>query len=519
MAGIAGIFGNTTREVIEKMLSTIKHRGPDSNRIYQEKQLVAGVVDANLNGNANNGFEENDEEVKAKPGERASPSLPLLVLPQATQPRAFAKEGDIALFFDGEIYNKRSDGVSDAKVALDLYKKYGQTFPAYLEGVFACAVSDGSDVLLARDAVGVRPLYWGQTEEGALCFASEMKSLVGIAEDVWELRPATTYSSNVGIAGYLPRYPEVAIPDSPQEAAKKLREYLFRAVERRLEDGAVGGFLLSGGLDSSIIATIANELKPGLPAFTVGVKGAPDEGNAVIMAQHLGIEHHIYNFGLEEIIELVPKAVRSLESFDEDCISGAIANLFASSLASNFTNCILSGEGGDELFGGYHLLKELPSEDERLKMMGRLIDVAYNTALQRLDRAMMANSINYRTPFIDTEVVAFSQHIPVQWKIHRSDGRLIEKWLLREAFKDMLPNEIYSREKLRFSGGTGIDGLMDKAAKRKLLPDGFFSEESRYTATGYRLNTPKELWYYRLFKENFPLPAFEKLVGRWDPNK
>jgi asparagine synthase (glutamine-hydrolysing) len=281
----------------------------------------------------------------------------------------------------------------------------------------------------------------------------------------------------------------------------------------------VGGLLLSGGLDSSIIAAIANELKPGILAFTVGVENAPDLKNAEIMAKHLGIEHYIYNFDIEEIIELVPTAVRSLESFDEDCISGAIANLFASSLTSNFTNCILSGEGGDELFGGYHLLKELPTEDERLKMMGSLIDVAYNTALQRLDRAMMANSINYRTPFIDTEVIAFALQLPVQWKVHdNGKGRLIEKWLLREAFKDMLPTEIYTREKLRFSGGTGTDNLMDEATEDKLA-DGEFNEESCYTAGGYRLSTPKEMWYYKLYKENFPTLAFEKLVGRWDPNK
>jgi len=376
MAGIAGASGEVTRrEIIKEMLNTLKHRGPDSSIIYKEGRLAAGIVAPNLSESRGNGF---------------------------------AKAGDIAVFFDGDIYNKRRKGKSDAEVVLGLYGKYGRTFPAYLEGMFACVVSDGSDVLLARDAVGVRPLYWGETREGDLCFASEMKALVGIATDVWELRPATTYSSNDGVAGYIPRYPEVIVPGSPQEAANKLREYLFRAVERRLEDEAVGGMLLSGGLDSSIIAAIANELRSGIPAFTVGVNDAPDLKNAIIMAEHLGIEHHIHNFGVKDIVDLVPEAVRSLESFDEDCISGAIANLFASSLASRYTNCILSGEGGDELYGGYHLLKQLPTEDQRLKMMGHLIDIAYNTALQRLDRAMMANGINYRTPFIDTEMIAFS---------------------------------------------------------------------------------------------------------------
>ena len=471
---------------MKKMLNTLGHRGPDSNRICQREQLAAGVVASDLGEARGDGY---------------------------------AEAGDIVVFFDGEIYNERCDGRSDAGVVLDLYREYGRTFPAHLAGVFACVVHDGSKVLLARDAVGVRPLYWGKTEEGNLCFASELKALVGIATDVWELRPATTYCSSAGIAGYIPSYPETAIPDSPKAAVKKLRDNLFRAVERRLQDGAVGGMLLSGGLDSSIIAAIANELRPGIPAFTVGAKGAPDVKNAIIMAEHLGVEHHIHYFKAEDIVKLVPEAVKSLESFDEDCISGAIANLFASSLASKHTNCILSGEGGDELFGGYHLLKQLPTEDERLKMMGHLIDVAYNTALQRLDRAMMANSINYRTPFIDTEMIAFSLQIPVSWKIHSNgDGKLIEKWLLREAFRDMLPEKIYRREKLRFSGGTGVDDVIDSLLQDEVRSREF-DKKSRHTDTGYRLNTSRELLYYRLFKEDFPLPAFEKLIGRWDPSK
>ena len=487
IAGIAGIFGELGEEKsVEKMLNSLRHRGPDSSRIYRRGQLAAGVVASELGEACGDGY---------------------------------AEEDDIVVLFDGEIYNKRHNGMSDADIALDLYREYGRTFPSHLAGVFACAIHDGSKIILARDSVGVRPLYWGKTKEGNLCFASEMKALVGIAVDVWELRPATTYCSLAGIGEYLPSYPKIAIPDSPKDAAKKLRENLFQAVERRLEDGAVGGMLLSGGLDSSIIAAIANELRPGLLAFTVGTEGAPDVKNAIIMAEHLGIEHHIHYFKSEDIVKLVPEAVKRLESFDEDCISGAIANLFASSLASKHTNCILSGEGGDELFGGYHLLKQLPTEDERLKMMGYLIDVAYNTALQRLDRAMMANSINYRTPFIDTEMIAFALQIPVSWKIYSNgDGKLIEKWLLREAFRDMLPERIYMREKLRFSGGTGVDDVIDSLLQDEIEACGI-DREPYHTDAGYNLNTPKELLYYTLFKRDYPLPAFERLIGRWDPGK
>jgi len=487
MAGIAGVLGNTQQHrTTGGMLQAIEHRGPDTVRVHRTRQFGGGVRTSELSAARGDGF---------------------------------AREAEIAVLLDGDIYNARVDGLSDADVALGLYKKYSRTFASHLEGVFACAVCDGETVLLARDAVGVRPLYWGTTTAGDLCFASEAKALVGIAEDVAELPPATTYSSRTGLAGYLPRYPAVVMRETFEMAAEALRTRLTRAVARRLDDGAVGACLLSGGLDSSIIAAVARELGADMPLITVGMEGAPDLANARLMAGHLGMDHHVLLYDAEQIRRSVPRAVWALESFDEDCVSGAISNLFASAKAREFTNCILSGEGGDELFGGYHLLKDLPTESERLKMMDRLIEIAHNTAVQRLDRAMMANSINYRTPFIDTAVIAFALQIPVRWKIHDAGGgRLVEKYILREAFKDLLPETIYRREKLRLAAGTGTDNLMDAVADSEASADEF-SEASRTRAEGYTLNSSKELWYYKLFKEKFPAPCFERLVGRWDPEK
>jgi len=487
MAAVAGTFGaNGDRNLVERMLQTIRHRGPDRRTLRVQGSLIAGVGAADLSPARGNGF---------------------------------AQRGGIIVLFDGEIYNDRPRGASDAEVALNLYRRHGRSFAAYLHGAFACAVCSGDELLLARDAVGVRPMYWGTTGGGGLCFASEIKALVNVAEDAADLPPATTFSSRSGLAGYLARYPEVTVPTRFKDAVGELREKLTRAVQRRLDDGAVGACLLSGGLDSSIITCVAHKLGARMPLVTVGMAGADDVENARIVAEHLGMEHHVRLYDRDEIAESVRRAVWILESFDEDCVSGAIANLFASGKAREFTNCVLSGEGGDELFGGYHLLKELPTEAQRLGMMHRLIAVAYNTALQRLDRAMMGNGITYRTPFIDTEVIALARQLPVRWKIHQAqEGPSIEKYILREAFKDLLPDPIYRRSKLRFAAGTGTDDRMDEVAREKL--EGLeFNEHTRCTPGGYRINSPKELWYYQLFKRDFPGLQFEKLVGRWDPGK
>ena len=486
MAAIAGIMGaNPDRTLVNSMLAALQHRGPDTLRLHEQSSLCAGVGASTLSEARGDGFATSD---------------------------------GIAVLLDGDLYNARQDGQSDADVALDAFRKYGRSFASHLDGVFACAVQNGEELILARDSVGVRPLYFGKTSTGETCFASELKALRGTASEVSELLPATTYSSEHGMADYVPSLPPVRVPEAVDQAILALRRCVTEAVARRTEDGAVGAFLLSGGLDSSIIACVAGEIGLKIPAITVGMDGAPDLENAKLVAEHLGVEHIVRLYTADEIEALVPNAVFALESFDEDCVSGAISNLFASAEASKITNCILSGEGGDELFGGYHLLKELKTDTERLQMMQRLIAIAYNTAVQRLDRSMFGNSINYRTPFIDGEVIAFASQIPVSWKIHDVDGELIEKWILREAFKDLLPEKIYKRRKLRFSGGTGTDGVMDTIAEDKLL-SGEHAPDTKHSAAGYTLNSQKEIWYYRLFKKQFPAPCFERLVGRWDPGK
>ncbi|MBL7223429.1 MAG: hypothetical protein ISS72_06235, partial [Candidatus Brocadiae bacterium] len=175
MAGIAGIFGpKSSMEDVEQMLQTIAHRGLDEKSVHQAEQLSMAAGAPGLSAARGTGLARNDQAVVA---------------------------------FDGEIYNERMEGEADADVALTLHRTYGRAFAGHLQGVFACAIHDGDELLLARDAVGVRPMYWGPTAEGGVAFASEAKALVGVSDDVSELPPGTTWSSRSGLAGYVPQYP------------------------------------------------------------------------------------------------------------------------------------------------------------------------------------------------------------------------------------------------------------------------------------------------------------------------
>jgi asparagine synthase (glutamine-hydrolysing) len=487
MYGIAGITGKSvTDDQLLKMMNKIEHRGPDNTVI--RKLPAGGVGCCEL----------------------------FLSRPSTT---ALAGEEPLVLL-DGEIYNHLAEDRSAAEVVRELYLREGKACFSRLEGSFACVIIDGEETILARDEIGARPLIY-RTEGKSLSFASEAKGLLGCATEVEELPPGHYFSSREGLRrfpGFSPATPDF---DTPAQAAAILRELLIKAVGKMMADGTMHGVALSGGLDSSIIAAIAKTIDPKIMLFSTTIERYPskDLEFAKLMADFLNLEHHIYQITDQDITSLLPKIIYHLESFDEDCVSGAIANFYTSKMTSGFTNNILVGEGADELFGGYFAeLKEVGSEEEKEKIARRLVRIAYNTALRRLDRGWLSNSVNYRTPFLDQEVVAFSNKIPMALKVFqdRERGVEVEKWILREAFKGWLPAEITCRTKLRFAGGTGVDDLMDELTAPQVSAAEF--QACPRSETGMVLNSPKELYYYRLFREQFPA-GFEKLTVRWDPFK
>jgi len=420
--------------------------------------------------------------------------------------------------FDGELFNERSPGQNDLELFMEYYAKYGTDCFTHLEGSYSCAIVEPGEVILARDQVGARPLFYG-SKNGALYFSTEMKGLAEhIRFDIAELPPGHLFSTRDGEKRFQPFAPDVpAAGDDLQAAARTLRELVIEAVKKRMD--GVQAVSLSGGLDSSIVAAIAKQFNPDLLLFTVTIDSAPgpDLENAKLMADFLGLEHHIYRITDSDIVDFIPEAIWYLESFDEDCISGIISNYYVSKMAKAYTDSILVGEGADELFGGYRMVLKSPkvtSDEHREELARRLVDISYNTALRRLDRGWMANAVVYQTPYLDLSVVAFSQKIAMDWKIHGESQ--VEKFILREAFRDMLPEKIANREKLRFAMGVGTDDVMDDLIAKEIDPE----EITRRPQTAYGLPFAsfKEIYYYDEFLRLFP-PAYEKQTVRWDPFK
>lgn len=493
MASLAGIIyqngrinGNSNRQ-IGNMLKLMHHRGPDNSIVFtlRDNRGALGANEINLT--------------------------------QRTTRCTSFKEPPFILF-DGELDNDRPEGQSDIDLFAGYYKKHKNECFSHLNGSFVCAIVErDNEVILARDHVGARPLFFG-SNNGTFYFSSEMKGLVdNVKLNINELTPGNLYSTKNGMGVFKPFSVEVPEVSGIRETAEILRELLIGAVKRRME--GVEAISLSGGLDSSIVAIIAKEFNPEIKLFTSTVKNkpGPDLENAKLMAEFLGLEHHIYEITDSDINNFLPDAIWYMESFDEDCISGIISNFYTSRMVKEYSNMVLVGEGADELFGGYRMVLKNPkvkSSEQRERLAQKLLEISYNTALRRLDRGWMSNSVMYKTPFLDTKVVAFSKKIPMEFKIYGEDQ--VEKFILREAFRDLLPEKIANREKLRFAMGTGMDDVMDDIISSIIDPEEF--EKRPKAAYGLPFASFKELYYYDEFLRLFP-PAYEKQTVRWDPFK
>lgn len=355
------------------------------------------------------------------------------------------------------------------------------------------AVQNGS-FQLGRDLVGIAPLYYGRDAAGTLYWASEVKALLPFTRDAQYLPPGHTFDG-VTMRRYLPDPRGSQLTSPPQSIARELQLRLSQAVRQCIRGDEMSSWL-SGGLDSSAIAAVARQGVRRLRTFAVGLPDAPDLEWAQVVAQRIRSEHHEIQVGFDDMLAVLPDVIYHLESFDALLVRSSVLNYLAGRAAAEVSDATLSGEGGDELFAGYAYLKDLDPgqlDDELVDITGRL----HNTALQRVDRCAAAHGIVAHVPFLAPDVVNYAFRIPTAYKLR--DG--VEKWILREAVRDYLPEEVLTRTKAKFWEGAGVGDLLAQHAEERVSDRDFAAE--RALPNGWRLNTKEELMYYRIFRMRF----------------
>ena len=493
MCGIVAISGRGAKRhnaTVKTMLGRLFHRGPDDQGIFLDENVALGQQ-----------------------------RLSIIDVAHGHQP-IFAENRQKCIICNGEIYNHltlkrglprhRFHTDSDTESIIHLFEEEGKTAFPKLDGMFAFVLYDGQDVIVARDPLGIKPLYEGHKDDLVL-FASEIKALEGIADQIWEFPAGHYYSSDTGHIKYYDIPDNASCKRDIKTITTELRGKLTQAVKKRLMSDVPLGVFLSGGIDSSIIASVARRHFDRLNSFSVGMENSPDLMYARKVADFLGTDHHEYVYDQNEVIKILPEVIYHLESFDPALVRSAIPTFFVSRLASDYVKVILTGEGSDELFAGYRYFEDIDKEEYLHNESVRIISGLHNLNLQRVDRMTMAHSIEGRVPFLDLAFVEYALKIDPQLKMTSQDR--MEKWLLRKAFTGYLPDEVLWRTKMEFADGCGSALLLARYAEDEITDAEF--EAQRQPSEHLRLHSKEELLYFRIFQRYFNTLGIHKTVGKW----
>ncbi|KAK2980258.1 hypothetical protein RJ640_008926 [Escallonia rubra] len=541
MCGILAVFGcidssQAKRSRIIELSRRLRHRGPDwsglhcQNDCYLAHQRLA-IVDP------------------------ASGDQPL-----------YNEDKTVVVTVNGEIYNHRAlreklkshqfRTGSDCEVIAHLYEEYGEDFVDMLDGMFSFVLLDTRDksFIAARDAIGITPLYIGWGLDGSVWFASEMKALSDDCERFMTFLPGHIYSSKKGMdfqcclvlqelhtkyalhsrmlstgelrRWYNPSWFSEHIPSTPYDPLV-LRQAFEKAVVKRLMTDVPFGVLLSGGLDSSLVAAVASrylaeseaacQWGSQLHTFCIGLKGSPDLKAAREVADFLGTRHHEFYFTVQEGIDALEEVIYHIETYDVTTIRASTPMfLMSRKIKSLGVKMVISGEGSDEIFGGYLYFHKAPNKEEFHQETCQKIKGLHLYDCLRANKSTSAWGVEARVPFLDKEFISIAMGIDPEWKMIRPDLGRIEKWILRNAFDDeqkpYLPKHILYRQKEQFSDGVGyswIDGLKDHANQQvtdaMLINASFIFPEN--------IPTTKEAYYYRtIFEKFFPKNAARSTV-------
>lgn len=503
MCGIAGCIGKKDIETVNRMLDALPHRGPNDRGIH-------------INGNNVFGHTR----------------LSIVDVAGGHQPIT-VNGGNKGIICNGEIYNfleLREDLIhkypfrtrSDTEVILNLYQEKGPECVKDLDGMFAFAIFDDHDFMMARDPIGIKPLYYGYRENN-MYFTSELgaMTLAGV-DEVHEFPAGHYFTPKSGFVKYyrIPNIQDHILTDI-EETSRLIRETFIHAVKKRLlsdPEVPVGSFC-SGGLDSSLVAAIAAEEIPHLHTFVVGMedeKGdvSDDIKAARIAADHIGSTHHELLFTEEEYYEALPIVIKKLESYDPSLVRCAVPCYFTCKIAADYVTVVLTGEGADELFTGYHYMKHFPFDKLNMEAK-RCIGNLHNINLQRADRMGMLFSLELRVPYLDEAMVDLSMKIPPELKIRDHRGAKIEKWILRNAFADTgyLPEEILWRYKVQYTQGAGCESLGEKLAHQEMSEEEF--ERIKAENPNATINSREAAYYFKIFRRFHPQNSILGSIGIW----
>jgi len=508
MSGLLAVIGKgKDPQLVKELSSRMSHRGPDESDLH---------------------IMENGSII-------CHESLSIIDLQSGKQPIQGTNKA--WMVHDGEIYNYQElkDTVlkehtfrtkSDSEVIVHLYEEFGYKFCNMLDGDFAFVIIDGDNYIAARDAVGVKPLYYGLDERGRIYFSSEMKSIADQCKSFSTFPPGHYYTGKTGFVKYYnPEYEDHSNANKSLDL-DLVRESLIDATRKRLMSEVPVGVLLSGGLDSSLTSAIASRILKDngqkLHSFSIGLDAnSPDNAVARKAAEFLGTEHHEIHFTVEEGVSILEKVIYHIETYDIISVrSGVPMYLLSKAIADQGIKVILSGEGADEVFGGHLYFRNAPSAEEFQDETIERVQKLFTADLLRADKTTMAHGLEARIPFLDKDFLDVAIRIKTEEKQPKTyDG--IEKYILRKAFdtteNPYLPAEVLWRQKEQFSDGVGynwIDELIEYCATQ-------VSDEQLAGASAefpYNSPTTKEAYLYRsIFHKFYPQVSAAQTVRKWIP--
>jgi len=509
MSGFAVTFNNNDCSELEDMIKRIDYRGPHifgkfeySRIMMAQKYLRADIAleKENMSETWNNMVPAFDQDFP-----------------------------ELRICYDGQMGNwekcAKACGAPNGpfredRLFLRLYREHGiKMFDCLDDAIFAFVISDGKKFFAARDLLGIKTLFYGK-KDNMLYFGSELKSIIEFTDEVYEFPPGHYMDQTGRITCFakLPDTPPVPMRTDIDEITTAVRDIINRSFRNRIDFSVETGSLLSGGIDSSVITAIAGKAyrkkfgkNARIKTFALGVGESEDIKCARVMADFIGSDHHELIVDLEQMMDVLPEVIYYLESFDPSLVRSSVPNYLISRYAGKEgIEVLLSGEGSDEVFCGYQYFKNFSAQELFARQM-ECIGFLHNNASLRLDRMNLCNSIRVVAPLISGELLNYAMSIPPEYKLRPGGKQKSEKWIFRKAFEGILPEEIVWRLKQEFSQGSGSADVLSTLFEEFITDDEFSAAQEKHPV----VRSKEELFYFRIFAENFGTGKSVETVGQW----